>query len=48
MRVESLMGEVADPALGQALHRLLDESLREQDPDLLLKAIDPVVGQASA
>jgi DNA-binding response OmpR family regulator len=48
MRVESLMGEVADPALGQALHRLFDESLREQDPDLLLKAIDPVVGQASA
>jgi signal transduction histidine kinase/CheY-like chemotaxis protein len=48
MRVESLVGEVADPALGQALHRLLDEGLREQDPDLLLKAIDRVAGPASS
>jgi hypothetical protein len=46
--VESLVGEVADPALGQALHRLLDEGLREQDPDLLLKAIDRVAGPASS
>jgi hypothetical protein len=47
MRVESLVGEVADPALAQALHRLLDEGLREQDPDLLLKAIDRVAAPAS-
>ena len=48
MRVESVIGEVADPSLAQALHRLLDEGLREQDADLLLKAIDRVTGPTAA
>jgi len=40
MRVQSLIDECADAALSQALHRLLDPALREQDAELVLSTLD--------
>ena len=47
MRVQSLIDGCADAELSQALHRLLDPALREQDAELVLSTLDSVGSPAS-
>ncbi|MFM8769797.1 MAG: response regulator, partial [Rubrivivax sp.] len=47
MRVQSLIDGCSDAQLSEALHRLLDPALREQDAELVLSTLDSVGSPAS-
>ena len=47
LRIEALLAGVTDPALQRALRSLLGTALREQDADLVLHGIAPLVDGSS-